>query len=463
MTIPLMPTIEASTRKTSSIMVVDGSEVSRTIVSRILNAEMDRASITTCASGSEALTHLDQSRFDLITTALLLPDMDGLDLSRRIRKSSTHHYTPIVVVSGDADSRLLREGFEAGVTDYFDKSQGYQSFVEFIHAFTRRNSGLVGRILFVEDSKTTARHICTIMEKHGLQVTHTTHAEHALTLLQQANKPNNTGADSFDVVVTDFFLKGGMTGGDLLHAIRARLYFSQQELPVLVLTGSTSEGKQADVFHAGANDFVAKPVVEEVMMARLRSLLLVKQQYNALKRQADEMRRLATTDSLTGVRSKRYLLDNGEQFLQKKSNLPVSAMLMDIDHFKKINDKLGHITGDHVLAALGDLLNKCFDERCIVLRFGGEEFAVLVPCRNMDWVKRKAEEIRQKVEQLRPVNISVTVSIGLSTTRDAKDLDLTRLLANADKALYMAKENGRNRVCLFSECKIKAKSLATGT
>ena len=106
----------------------------------------------------------------------MLPDMDGLDLTRSIRRSVTHHYTPIVVVSGDADNRLLREGFEAGVTDYFDKSLGYQSFVDFVKSFCRRNSGLVGRILYVEDSRTAATITTNIMEKHGLMITHTTSA-----------------------------------------------------------------------------------------------------------------------------------------------------------------------------------------------------------------------------------------------------------------------------------------------
>ncbi|MDE2089102.1 MAG: diguanylate cyclase [Gammaproteobacteria bacterium] len=442
-------------KKSTAIMVVDGSEVSRTIISRLLRTEMENAHVITCANASDAMEHLEREKFDLITTALMLPDMDGLDLSRRVRKSSTHHYTPIIVVSGDADSRLLREGFAAGVTDYFDKSQGYQAFSEFIKDFTHRNSGLVGKVLYVEDSQTAATLTCHVMEKHGLQVTYVPTAEQALELLEQAHNPQDNQGSGPDIVMTDFFLKGRLTGGDLLHAIRAKFHYSQQEMPVLVITANDNDDannneKQAEVFHAGANDFVTKPIVEEVLMARIRSLLLIKQQFTALKRQADEMRRLAITDSLTGVKSKRYLLDNGEQFLTSKHNQPVCALLLDIDNFKRINDNLGHITGDHVLAALGELLNQSFPGNAMIVRFGGEEFAILLPaclCRDANV---KAEVLRRKVEQMHPANVTVTVSIGVASTEDHPEVSLTKLLALADKALYAAKERGRNRICIYS-------------
>lgn len=431
-------------------MVVDGSEVSRTIIARILDNEMPATRIITCGSAAEARAHLQDGSFDLITTALMLPDQDGLELAREIRQSPSHHYTPVVVVSGDADGRLLREGFNAGVTDYFDKALGYRAFVEFIKAFTRRHRGLVGKILYVEDSRTAAVVTCHVMEKHGLKVTHTTSAEEALELLERTAPGSGREAEGFDIVITDFYLKGAMTGGDLLYAIRTRLHYSQQEMPVLVVTMADNDERQAEVFHAGANDFVTKPIVEEILLARIRSLLLIKQQFTALRIQAEEMQRIAATDSLTGVRSKRYLLDNGEKLVRDAENQPVCAMLLDIDHFKQINDGLGHITGDHVLAALGDLLNRSFPEDALIVRFGGEEFAVLLPRCAMDEGYARAEVLRRRVEEERPVNVPVTVSIGLASTEDAPHLGLNRLLALADQALYTAKERGRNRVSVHS-------------
>ncbi len=428
------------------IMVVDGSTVSRAILSRILRQEIEGAEVVECKTGAEALDRLESEPFDLVTTALLLPDMDGLDLSRKLRKSRRHHYTPVVVVSGDADARLLREGFKAGVTDYFDKSQGYKAFGGFIKSFITRHSGLVGRILFVEDSRTAAAVTCDILENHGLQVDHYTSAEAALEALENLDSQLRDSSDrgGYDLVITDFYLKGSMTGGDLLHAVRAKMHYSQQELPLLVITGTDDYQTQVEVFHAGANDFVAKPIVEEILIARVRALLLIKHQYDALKQQAETMRWLAATDSLTGVRSKRYLLDHGEDFIRDPANQPVCAMVIDIDHFKQINDSLGHITGDHVLADLGELLDTEFRD-AMVVRFGGEEFCLLVPATPAEEMLERAEALRRRVAGLRPAGVDITVSIGLASSADAGG-GLTQLISRADEALYAAKDAGRNRI-----------------
>ncbi len=428
------------------ILVIDGSEVARTIVQRILDEEMPEANITLCGSAGEALERLARDRFDLVTTALMLPDMDGLELSRRIRDHELHRYTPVVVVSGDANERLLREGFAAGVTDYFDKSLGYQAFVSFIREFTRRHQGLVGRVLYVEDSPTTAHHTCRLMERHGLQVIHCSTAERAIELLAVAAPGAPEEDVGFDVVVTDFYLKDYLTGGDLLHAIRAKFRYSQQEMPVLVLTDAQEAERQVDVFHAGANDFVQKPIVEEILIARIRSLLLIKQQFLALKKQNQEMRRMATTDGLTGVRNKRYLIEQGDRFLRDRRNLPVSVMLIDIDHFKRLNDTHGHMEGDRVLAAMGGILRDAVREDTLVCRFGGEEFAVLLPRCGLDDACARAEHLRARVERLEPGGHAVTISIGVASTERAPRLDLGGLLAQADKALYYAKNHGRNLV-----------------
>ncbi|MFO7603757.1 MAG: diguanylate cyclase [Gammaproteobacteria bacterium] len=426
------------------ILIVDGSSVTRSLLARTLREEIHDVEVVGCENGKQALPLIESDKFDLITTSLMLPDMDGLEISRTVRNSKRHHYTPVIVVSGDADARLLREGFAAGVTDYFDKSQGYKAFGSFIKAFIQRNSGLSGHILFVEDSATAAAVTCKILEKHGLKVTHKTNAEDAYKLLLQNNREANS-LDSIDLVITDFYLLGDMTGGDLLHAMRAKLHYTQQELPVLVLTSSEDQKTQIEVFHAGANDFVTKPIVEEVMMARVRALMLIKHQYDALKQQTETMRWIAATDSLTGVRSKRYLVDNGEDYLRDSEHQPVWAMLIDIDHFKRINDTLGHITGDHVLAEMGDKLNSSFAD-AMVVRFGGEEFCILLSNCNAETALQRAETLRHEMQHLRPANVDVTISIGVVGSLDYPKATLTRFLALADKALYAAKDNGRNRV-----------------
>ena len=441
--------------KITRILVVDGSTVSRQILSRILRDEMTNIEVESCKTGKAAIQKMQDNVYDLITTALLLPDMDGLALCRKIRNSNTssHQYTPVIVVSGDADERLLQEGFKAGVTDYFDKSEGYKAFGGFIKSFLQRNASLLGHILFIEDSKTAAAVICKILEKHGLKVTHTDSAEIAMGMLEVQHN-NEDIPDPFDLVITDFYLKGDLTGGDLLYAIRARFHYSQQELPVLVITGNDDQKTQVEVFHAGGNDFVTKPILEEVIMARIRLLLLIRHQFEALTLQAENMRWIAATDSLTGVRSKRYLVDNGEDYIQNSANQPVWAMLIDIDFFKKINDSLGHITGDHVLAELGTKFNQTFPSDMVV-RFGGEEFSVLMINMTHDEALQKAETLRQEVAELKPANVELTISVGLASMQDHPNSNLTQILALADKALYHSKETGRNRVSYITSEGIK--------
>ncbi len=445
------------TENITRILIVDGSTVSRQILSRILQDEIPQIEVESCKTGEEAAQILKEKTFDLITTALMLPDMDGLALCRNIRNAQTQKYTPVIVVSGDADERLLQEGFKAGVTDYFDKSNGYKAFGDFIKSFIQRNSSLVGHVLFIEDSKTAAAVICKILEKHGLKVTHTDSAELAMELLNQQRAGEQT-EEPFDLVITDFYLKGELTGGDLLYAIRTRFHYSQQELPVLVITGNDDQKTQVEVFHAGGNDFVSKPILEEVIMARIRLLLLIRHQFEALKQQAENMRWIAATDSLTGARSKRYLVDNGEDFIQNTANQTVWAMLIDIDLFKNINDSLGHITGDHVLAELGSKLNQAFPEDMVV-RFGGEEFSVLMKNRTPAEALKAAETLRRDVEKLKPADVDITISIGLASMQEFPESNLTQILALADKALYFSKESGRNRVSYNQENGIKLSPL----
>ncbi|RMG55210.1 MAG: response regulator [Gammaproteobacteria bacterium] len=260
------------------IMLVDGSEATRKMVSALLERQIGDVQVTGYDNAREALASLKIQRYDLIASALVLPDMDGLEFVRKIRRLGNHTATPIIVVSGDAATREdLQHGYEKGVTGFFDKSQGLQQLVDYIETFLPKVTGASGRVLYIEDSLTAATVLKQLMQKHGLQVVHVTSAEEALDLIREVGAE---GPGSFDIIVSDVFLKGEMTGPDLIRAVRNDLNYTREMMPALLITVDGQEEEEyAKLLACGANDYVTKPVTEPIFIARLNSLLMIKHQY----------------------------------------------------------------------------------------------------------------------------------------------------------------------------------------
>jgi CheY-like chemotaxis protein len=248
------------------VLVVDGSRVVRQLIGRVLRTELPGVEVVGCGCGSEAQQLLGEGVFDFITSALRLPDMDGLELARFVRESAPQTYVPIVVVSGDVDDRLHRRTLGEDVTDYFDKSLGFQALAEFIRGYVRPEGSAEGEVLYVEDSRVVALATRRMLEKYGLTVHHVISVEDALALLETAKVRGEVGAD---VVLTDVSLKGELTGGDLLERIRNHFGYGKGRLPVLVMTGDENPANQAALIKAGANDLVEKPVEEKLLITKL--------------------------------------------------------------------------------------------------------------------------------------------------------------------------------------------------
>ncbi len=248
------------------VLVVDGSRMVRQLIGRVLQTELPGVEVVGCGSGSEAQQLLGEGVFDFITSALRLPDMDGLELARFVRESAPQTYVPIVVVSGDVDDRLHRRTLGEDVTDYVDKSLGFQVLAEFIRGYVRPEGSAEGEVLYVEDSRVVALATRRMLEKYGLTVHHVISVEDALALLETAKVRGEVGAD---VVLTDVSLKGELTGGDLLERIRNHFGYGKGRLPVLVMTGDENPANQAALIKAGANDLVEKPVEEKLLVTKL--------------------------------------------------------------------------------------------------------------------------------------------------------------------------------------------------
>lgn len=256
------------------VLVVDGSRVVRQLITRVLQAELPGVEVIGCGEGSEAERLLGEGLFDFITIALRLPDMDGLELARLVRESTSQVYVPIVVVSGDVDDRLHRRTLGEDVTDYFDKSLGFQALAEFIRGYVSPVATAEGTVLYVEDSRVVALATRRMMEKVGLTVRHVVSVEDALALLEADRMLGWVGAD---VVLTDVSLKGELTGGDLLERVRTHFGYGKGRLPVLVMTGDENPANQAALLRSGANDLVEKPVEEKLLLTKLLFQLRVAQ------------------------------------------------------------------------------------------------------------------------------------------------------------------------------------------
>jgi len=264
------------------VLVVDGSRVVRQLIERVLKTELPGCSVFGCGSGAEAHALLDGGVIDLITTALRLPDMDGMQFAHQVRQSSTQAYIPIIVVSGDVQERLVARTLSHDVTDYFDKSLGFDALAAFIRGYVRPTEPVSGEVLYVEDSRVVALATTRMLKKYGFEVVHVVSAEAALDHLQN----HADGALGIDLVLTDVNLKGEMTGGDLLERIRNGFGYAKGDLPVLVMTGDDNPSNQAALLRAGANDLVHKPIEERLLVTKLQFQLQVSRHLRARSRTA---------------------------------------------------------------------------------------------------------------------------------------------------------------------------------
>ncbi|MGA9421663.1 MAG: response regulator [Rhodanobacteraceae bacterium] len=250
------------------VLVVDGSRVVRRLIELILTAELSRVTVLCCETGFEACRVLETETVDFVTTALQLPDMDGLELARRIRANATHAFVPVVVISGDVQERLVARSLSDDVTDYFDKSLGFGALAEFIRGYVHPQWQADGSVvLYVEDSRVVALATSRMLEKHGLSVLHVTRVEDAVEVLETAR--NEQRIPGVDAVLSDVSLKGELTGGDLLERIRGQFGYTRGQLPVLIMTGDDNAANQAALLRAGANDLVRKPIQERLLVTKL--------------------------------------------------------------------------------------------------------------------------------------------------------------------------------------------------
>ena len=211
-------------------------------------------------------------------------------------------------------------------------------------------------------------------------------------------------------------------------------------IPVIFVTGKGDENAEELGLLLGAVDYITKPIRPAIVAARVST-------HVELKQQRDQLEKLAMKDQLTDVYNRHYLLEvaNHKVARAMRHKHPLSLLMIDVDHFKNVNDSYGHPKGDEILKAVSQLLIEQTRKEDVVARFGGEEFVILMDHCGQPEVGEKAENLRQLVESLNPGGINVTVSIGLAELNPGEE-SFSGLLKRADTAVYAAKDQGRNQV-----------------
>ena len=251
---------------TPRVMVVDGSKLARKMIEQLLRTELPGMEFIGCENGAQAKEALMNGAVNLVTTALALPDMDGIDLVKYIREYTPQAYIPVIVVSGNVQERLESRELSDDVTDYFDKSLGFGALATFIRGYVKPEDVPGGEVLYIEDSRVVAVATRRMMEKHGLQVTHVVSVEDALERLKVFHED---GTPPPDVLLSDVYLKGELTGADLLVKVRNEIGYNKAELPIIVMTGDSDPKNQGELLRAGANDLVVKPIEERALITKL--------------------------------------------------------------------------------------------------------------------------------------------------------------------------------------------------
>lgn len=295
-------------------------------------------------------------------------------------------------------------------------------------------------ILSIEDSDEDYDRIQSVLNSiGGIQVTRASTLEDGLRLIEEISP---------DLVLLDYLFPGG-DGFDFIRALKAE----HKDVPLVILTGQGDEMVASRLIQEGADDYLTKSRFDRESIATcFRNVLekgKLKREIRTARRKISEM---ATLDELTGLYNRRYFMEalERERSRAQRHGKALSLCMMDLDFFKSVNDKLGHGAGDLVLADMGRIIREWSRQSDVPCRYGGEEFAVILPETDIEGARVACERLRQMVEEnqvpWRTGPIRITASMGVAQNRTNTKDSIRKLIDRADEALYRAKETGRNRV-----------------
>lgn len=288
----------------------------------------------------------------------------------------------------------------------------------------------MARIMVVDDTDEARRLLEKRLAAAGYEVTGFSGAAKALEALETVRP---------DLVLMDVNMPG-MDGLEATRLLTARA----PEIPVIFLSAMGHDEARLDGLEAGGRDYIVKGSPAAEVLLRVKKAIAEKEAREAAERKAEIYQHLAITDPLTELANRRYfdLRFEEERMRASRYGLLLSVLVLDVDHFKSVNDTHGHAIGDEVLVGVARVLRETTRTVDLVARFGGEEFVVLLPETGLEGAAGIGERIRAAVEtrEMGAGRLRVTVSVGAASGHDPA------ILVHADKALYEAKRTGRNRV-----------------
>jgi two-component system cell cycle response regulator len=447
------------------ILVVDDLEANRRLLEAKLTAEYYE--VLTARRGEEGVQLAKRERPDLILLDVMMPGgIDGYETCRRLKAQPETRHVPVVIITtlDDRDNRVrgLQAGAEEFLTKPIDDVQLLARVKSLVSLKTvtdelraREASGVrlgvigeelrpdpleqhrlfVGNVLAVDDSPHQINRIRTALG-----------VEHRVHVLGETDET----AGPPDLVVVSVAARG-FDGFRVIARMRSGE--STRHLPILAIVDPDDRKRAVRALELGAHDIITRPIDDEEIVARARTLMRRKRYMDALRKRLDQSLELAITDQLTGLYNRRFLFAQLQPLVQRAGcgGDIVSAMVLDIDHFKRCNDTFGHDIGDAVLREFAARLGSNVRPSDFACRMGGEEFVVIMPRTAGDIACLAAERLRRCICGA-PFSVpglsdplEVTASIGVACTESTEDT-AESVLKRADEALYEAKRDGRNRV-----------------
>ncbi|CAM2009534.1 GGDEF domain-containing response regulator [Acanthopleuribacter pedis] len=410
------------------LLVEDSRVIARMLAHRIVKKLGYEVEIAPSMAEAAKLLESQEGQYFAALLDLQLPDAPNGEVVPMVKAKQI----PVVIFTGQ-DNELVRDRYiEMGVVDYLLKKNLHEvDYLVRLLIRLKRNPAI--GVLVIDDSAAARRIICDHLNILQFQVFECDNAGAATGILSKNRQ--------IRLVIVDYILPDG-NGGDLCAQLRKT--YARQDLVIIGISGQ-SEGKNSARFlKSGANDFLQKPFTSEEFQCRLIQNI-------EMWETTQEIQENANRDYLTSLYNRRFFYRSVQKWYANcaRRHFSLTLAMIDVDFFKKVNDRYGHEAGDQVLRGIAQILEAFFRESDIIARFGGEEFCIA--CVNLapNQAFTLFDKLRKKVQDT-PIpseqgNLHVSVSIGVCTFLGP---DLTSMIQEADQQLYQAKGNGRNRVCM---------------